>query len=83
MFEDSVISSKNEVFDFSYSPKKSQDYKVFVRNNFSNFLDSSSYFIELNKDGFPTIEVNEVIDSNKVNNRLFLGNISDDYGFIL
>ena len=69
------------MFDFTYSPRKSQDYKIFVRNSFSDFLDSSSYFIELSKDGFPTIEVNEVVDSNKINKRLFLGDISDDYGF--
>jgi hypothetical protein len=81
VFEDSVISSEKEMFGFSYSPKKSQAYKIFVRNSFSDFLDSSSYFIELNKDGFPTIELNEVVDSNKVNKRLFLGDISDDYGF--
>ena len=81
IFEDSVIRSKNEVFGFSYSPKKSQGYKIFVRNTFSNFLDSSSYFIEVNKDGFPTIEVSEIFDSNRVNSRLFVGDISDDYGF--
>ena len=81
VFEDSVIKSKNEVFGFSYSPKKSQDYKIFVQNSFSDFTDSTSYFIELSKDGFPTIEVSEVFDSNRVNNRLFMGDISDDYGF--
>ena len=35
----------------------------------------------MNKDGFPTIVVDEVFDSNGVNKRLFVGNISDDYGF--
>jgi hypothetical protein len=81
VFEDSLIRSKNELFDFSYSPQRSQDYKIFVQNNFSSFIDSTSYFIELNSDGFPTIEVSEVFDSNRVNNRLFVGEISDDYGF--
>ena len=81
IFEDSVVKSKNEAFGFSYSPKKSQGYKIFVQNNFSEFTDSVSYFIELVKDGFPTIEVSEVIDSNSINNRLFVGDISDDYGF--
>ena len=81
VFEDSIVRSKNEVFGFTYSPKKSQDYKIFVQNNFSDFTDSLSYFIELVKDGLPSIEVNEIFDSNKVNNRLFVGDISDDYGF--
>ena len=81
VFEDSIIRSKNEWFGFSYSPKKSQAYKIFVQNNFSDFTDSTSYFIELNKDGFPTIVVDEVFDSNRINKRLFVGNISDDYGF--
>ncbi len=81
VFEDSIIRSKNEWFGFSYSPKKSQAYKIFVQNNFSDFTDSTSYFIELNKDGFPTIVVDEVFDSNRVNKRLFVGDISDDYGF--
>jgi hypothetical protein len=81
VFEDSTVRSKSEKFDFTYSPKKSQDYKIFVQNNFSDFTDSLSYFIELVKDGFPSIEINEVFNSNKVNNRLFIGDISDDYGF--
>ena len=81
VFEDSTVRSKNEAFGFTYSPNKSQGYKIFVKNNFSDFTDSLSYFIELVKDGSPSIEVNEVFDSNKVNNRLFIGDISDDYGF--
>ena len=81
VFEDSVVQSKNEVLKFSYSPKESQDYKVFVSNNFSNFTDSSSYFIELDRDAYPAIELKEVFDSNSINKRLFVGEISDDYGF--
>ena len=81
VFLDSIMETKNKVFNFTYSPKKSQGYKVFVNNSFSNFTDSLSYFIELDKDGFPAIEVSEVFDSNNVNKKLFLGSISDDYGF--
>ena len=81
VFDDSVMETKNEIFSFSYSPKISQAYKIVVGNRFSNFTDSSSYFIELDKDAFPTIEVSEVFDSNNINKKLFVGEISDDYGF--
>jgi len=66
---------------FSLVPKKSQEYVITAENNHSNFVDSSIYFIDIIKDRFPSVFVEEVIDSGNFNKRLFFGEITDDYGF--
>ena len=52
-----------------------------AKNSLSDFVDSSVYFIDVIRDEFPEIIFNEVIDSGNLNKRLFVGRISDDYGF--
>ena len=81
IFNDTVIKNNEELIKFSYTPKKSQDYLVYIKNDLSNFIDSSIYYIELDKDAYPSISVDEFYDSTDLKKRFFLGDISDDYGF--
>ena len=81
VFNDTNIQSKEELIRFSYSPVKSQDYLIYIKNDLSEFLDSSVYYIEIDKDAYPSISFNELYDSNNVKKRFFIGEISDDYGF--
>ena len=80
-FQDTVFINKTEPLEFYFQPKKSQNYVIKAKNNLSEFIDSSLYYIDVVKDGFPEILLNEVIDSANINKRLFIGKISDDYGF--
>ena len=81
LFNDTVFKNKTTPIDFCFLPEKSQEYVILAENNFSKFIDSSIYYIDIIRDEFPTIIFNEVVDSSDLNERLFLGRISDDYGF--
>ena len=80
-FKDSIFKSKFASFDFYFQPESTQEYVIMAENSLSDFVDSSIYFIDVIRDEFPEIIFNEVIDSGSLNKRLFLGRISDDYGF--
>ena len=70
-----------EVFSFTYTPSVPQSYSVYVQNIFSEYRDSSIYNIDIVKDQYPGISFKDVADSNRSTKHLFLGEISDDYGF--
>jgi len=57
------------------------DYKIKIKNKYSNFIDSSTYSIEIIEDMYPEIKIREDLDSLNSNIRYFKGSISDDYGF--
>tara|TARA_B100000035_G_C21033734_1_gene569765 strand:+ start:542 stop:3844 length:3303 start_codon:yes stop_codon:yes gene_type:complete len=80
-FKDTIFKNKFASFDFYFQPESSQEYVIMAKNSLSDFVDSSVYFIDLIRDEFPEIIFNEVIDSGNLNKRLFVGRISDDYGF--
>lgn len=80
-FKDTVFKNKKGSLAFDFQPEKTQEYVVMAKNNFSEFVDSSTYFMDIIRDQFPKIFFEEVVDSVNVNKRLFLGRISDDYGF--
>ena len=44
-------------------------------------LDSVNYNFKVVKDGFPIVDVSEVVDSTSLKTRYFQGQIKDDYGF--
>ncbi len=54
--------------------------KFLLKNNRTNFIDSNSVQINVVKDAFPLISVQESVDSMKASVRSFYGQISDDYG---
>ncbi len=71
---------KGTDFKFSDDYRVSGNLKFDLVNNFTNKHDSSSVFIQVNKDDFPTISVNETVDSVRTSIRSFSGAIGDDYG---
>lgn len=82
-FKDSSYSFSNpsEPCAFSFQPKVSQNYKLEVKNNSSSHKDSLCYNIELKEDQFPTILIQEFVDSATKEYKYFFGDIQDDYGF--
>ena len=76
-----VFNNKSENINFLYQPKSTQEYTLKVKNSLSNFTDSIKYSIEIEDDQYATINVKELVDSNIVNYKFFLGEIMDDYGF--
>lgn len=55
-------------------------YKIFLSNKDLSFADSLLYNINVIKDQYPAIVVDQLIDSLDRSAILFVGNVSDDYG---
>lgn len=56
-------------------------YSISSSNEFSSFKDTLQYNIDIIKDGFPLISIEEFSDSINLDNKLISGVIQDDYGF--
>ncbi|MCB9196292.1 MAG: DUF4175 domain-containing protein [Flavobacteriales bacterium] len=57
------------------------NYSISTSNEFTSGKDSINYFITVTKDKYPSIQVNEKMDSANSFIHYFNGDISDDYGF--
>ena len=68
-------------FTFSKTAKTSLNYSLLPFNSGVQTLDTVSYNFKVVKDGFPIVDVSEVVDSIALKTRYFQGQIKDDYGF--
>lgn len=73
-------TDKDQTFLYSRKIMASDSYSVAAINSIVGGKDTIRYQIEVIKDQFPKIEVEENIDSLNVNAIYFGGTISDDYG---
>ena len=73
-------TSKNH-FSFFRTAKTSLNYTLLPYSSDVQTLDSVSYNFKVVKDGFPVVDVSEVVDSTALKTRYFQGQIKDDYGF--
>lgn len=84
-FSDSLASpQKNNANQFQFSRKfiQSNSYTIKAINQFVlNASDSVNYSVNVVPDQYPTIDVNEKLDSLNPKNIYFSGQIKDDYGF--
>jgi hypothetical protein len=79
-FKDSSKTFFSPGFNFSKKFYNSTPFSVYLSNSKTHNSDSLSYRIDVIKDQFPSIEVQESIDSISDALRFFEGSISDDYG---
>ena len=61
--------------------KESAGYSIIPSNKFVPFGDTIQYGIQVVPDKFPSIQVDERLDSTNENRIYFKGEVSDDYGF--
>ncbi len=80
---DSVFLKKpvSEFFSSKYQALKSSNFKIFAKYNGSNYQKILELKINVIPDQFPQISVNKFEDSTNFSNLIFIGTISDDYGF--
>ncbi len=82
-FENKKVESKkineNE-FELSVKAGFSMDYGFVLSNSFSNKSDTAAYFLEVQKDLFPTIVAEQQADSVQINLVYLFGDCSDDHG---
>ena len=77
-----VASQKtNNSFSFSKNATESTSYTLLPSNKHVSTIDSVKYLFKVIKDGFPIVDVSEVVDSTHLKMRYFKGEIKDDYGF--
>ncbi len=74
----SVYHTGNVVFEDTY--RKSGDLRFLLKNKFTSEVDSAGIRVQVVKDAFPSILVNESVDSLRKTVRSFDGVVSDDHG---
>ena len=74
------LTKKQDVFTFSKRILVNTSYKIYAFNADNPQGDSALYTITTIADQFPTIQVEQIIDSNQKAQLFFMGNASDDYG---
>ena len=67
-------------FNFKAKFLKTQDVNIVLTNTYTNLNDSLNYTVEVIKDAYPTISVEERKDSLQQGVRYFQGMVTDDYG---
>ncbi|MET1056379.1 MAG: hypothetical protein ABWY16_13820, partial [Pedobacter sp.] len=75
------LSFANNETSYQAQLRKSQNYQIVPKNNFSVHPDSVNHKIEVIPDLAPLISAIETVDSLSSKARYFSGNISDDHGF--
>ena len=74
------FTKQDDIFSLSKSILQNVDYQILTSNNKVQNYEKLNYQISVIKDQFPTINVNNLPDSLKVNKNFVLGQVSDDYG---
>ena len=82
---DITLDSNNYVFNsqgfvFENKIKKTSLLKLILTNKHTKKRDSISYTISVIKDEYPSISVNEIVDSANNSIKYFKGSVTDDYG---
>lgn len=67
-------------FQLSKRMRNTGDFSLFLINKFNGKLDSTKFKINVIKDEYPQIQLNEISDSIQEGVKYFNGQISDDYG---
>ena len=75
-------ADQKDVRNFSFSKRiRNNDlYKIYVSNDYLPEGDSLGYSLNVIKDQYPTISVEEFIDSTEKSMKYFVGRAGDDYG---
>ncbi len=79
-FNDTTFTSDQTGFKFRKRFFNPTPLSIFLNNSKTNKLDSLNYFVNVIKDMYPSISVDEKVDSIASSIRFFSGTISDDYG---
>ncbi|NOX86904.1 MAG: hypothetical protein GXO86_13230, partial [Chlorobi bacterium] len=73
--------AKSNTFEYSLKASNNFFYTLLAENRFVKNYDSLSFSVQVIKDQYPVIEVNQTQDETLFGNLYFTGMISDDYGF--
>ncbi|WP_335966708.1 DUF4175 family protein [Galbibacter sp. PAP.153] len=74
------FNKKQQQFDLSHYFYNTTDYYIATSNHHLINYENLGYSIRVIKDQSPEIKVEEKIDSASINTKIYVGQISDDYG---
>ncbi len=74
------LERKGEVFDASKVVYNNLDYGLSTSNDWIRDFERLEYSFEVIKDGKPTVQVEQIMDSLNPNTSFFTGQSADDYG---
>lgn len=77
---DSAVRFQDAGFRFQKRFFKSDNVKITLNGSQQSVADSLLFNVNVIRDAFPAIQVEEIRDSSRVGLRLFSGKVSDDYG---
>ena len=80
---DMIISAdkkNDDIFKYKKRIGDSQNYKIYLKNQFVPIADSLLYSLNVIKDEYPAINAQQIIDSIDNKTIYFVGSTSDDYG---
>lgn len=80
LFSDTNFVSSKAGFTFKKRFLNTSPLTITLQNKQSNSIDSLKYFIQVVKDQYPVISVEEKLDTVSSSIRFFEGKIGDDYG---
>lgn len=72
----------NELFSYQKQAFNDDSYKLYVSNEFLPLADSVSYSLNVIPDLYPTIRVDQFVDSTESKLLYFVGDAADDYGLL-
>lgn len=79
--QDSCKKTSQDNFEISKQVRATINYQIQIFNPKGELSDSIQYRINVTKDEFPSISVEEMLDSNDKSKVFFVGEAGDDYGF--
>jgi len=80
--ETNVISkAEGNVFEYGIKAINEFDYTIYGKNEFVNYSDSMKFYVELIRDEYPSISLEEYSDDNILAYAHFDGVVGDDHGF--
>jgi len=74
------FSKENNTFSFTKNIFKNTDYQIITSNKNSKHHERLHYKINVIKDNYPNIKVENIPDSLGIQKNILVGEISDDYG---
>jgi len=74
------FSKENNLFSFAKNIFQNTDYQILTSNKNSKHHENLHYKINVIKDNYPSIKVENIPDSLSVEKNILIGEISDDYG---
>jgi hypothetical protein len=77
---DSIYTFSREGFKLNRRFLSNQDFYILLYNKFIDKQDTLFHRVEVIKDQFPSIIVEEIMDSTSMKRRVFSGYVSDDHG---